>query len=88
VINLLNALGIRFIMRAHNNGTFRVGDDIMYITKSSKLRARDQATFRVVAFNGGDKFGHLELFVFATSTDLKPKMTRKIFRKRWAIETP
>ncbi|MGC8558364.1 MAG: hypothetical protein ACP5NC_05160 [Nitrososphaeria archaeon] len=55
----------------------------MYTTKSSKLPARDQATFRVVAFNGRDKFGHLELFVFATNTDLKPKM----IRKRWAIET-
>jgi putative transposase len=25
--------------------------------------------------------------VFATNTDLKPKRIRKIFRKRWAIET-
>ena len=33
------------------------------------------------------KFGHSELFIFATNTDLKPKMMRKMFRKRWAIET-
>ena len=87
VISLLNALEIKFIMRAHNNGMFRAGDDIMYTTNSHKLLARDQATFRVVAFNGRDKFGHSELFIFATNTDLKPKMMRKMFRKRWAIET-
>jgi hypothetical protein len=28
-----------------------------------------------------------ELLVFATNTDLKPKSIRRMFRKRWAIET-
>ncbi|MDG6931114.1 MAG: transposase [Nitrososphaerota archaeon] len=87
VINYLKAHGIKFIMRAPGNGKFKAGDDFMYTTIHDHENISKQATFRVVAFNGKDKFGHTEFFVFATNTDLKPGQIRKMFRKRWAIET-
>lgn len=65
VINYLNANGIKFIMRAHDNGMFRAGNDLIYTTNHHNLP--EQATFRVVAFNGKDRLGHTELFIFATN---------------------
>ncbi|MGC9145090.1 MAG: transposase [Nitrososphaeria archaeon] len=85
VIKLLNSSGIKFIMRMPDIGKFKDGDDLMYTTDSHKTS--EQATFRVVAFNGRNRAGRTELFVFATNTDLKAKKIRKMFRKRWAIET-
>lgn len=87
VIKLLNSLGTRFIMRMPDTGKFKDGDDLIYTTVSQRLPAHLQATFRVVAFNGRNRAGQTELFVFATNTDLKAKKIRKMFRKRWAIET-
>jgi hypothetical protein len=34
-----------------------------------------------------DKGGKGKLFIFATNTSLKPKRVRKLFKKRWGIET-
>jgi putative transposase len=85
VIKLLNSSGIKFIMRMPDIGKFKDGDDLMYTSDSHKTS--EQATFRVVAFNGRNRAGRTELFVFATNTDLKAKKIRKMFRKRWAIET-
>ena len=78
IINYLKAKGINFIMRAI--GKFKDGDDLIYKTNSKRKRPDEQATFRIVAVKN-------ELLVFATNTDLKPKSIRRMFRKRWAIET-
>jgi len=80
IINYLNANGINFIMRA--KGEFKEGDDLIYKTNSKRKRPDEQATVRIVAVKCKK-----ELLVFATNTDLKPKAIRRMFRKRWAIET-
>jgi len=80
IINYLNANGINFIMRA--KGEFKEGDDLIYETNSKRKRPDEQATVRIVAVKDRN-----ELSVFATNTHLKPKAIRRIFRKRWAIET-
>ncbi len=85
VINYLNSAGIKFIMRMRDYGKINAGSDFLY-TVSSHNRD-EQATFRVVAINGVDRYGHSELFIFATNTDMKPNEIRKMFRKRWRIET-
>jgi len=53
-----------------------------YTTSSKRKKQNEQATFRTVAVKCKK-----ELLVFATNTDLKPKSIRRMFRKRWAIET-
>jgi len=63
-------------------GKFKDGDDLIYKTNSKRKRPDEQATVRIVAV----KYKK-ELLVFATNTDLKPKSIRRMFRKRWAIET-
>jgi len=55
---------------------------IIYKTNSKRKRPDEQATVRIVAVKDRN-----ELLVFATNTDLKPKFIRRMFRKRWAIET-
>ena len=52
-----------------------------YTTSSKRKRPDEQATVRIVAVKCK------ELLVFATNTDIKPKAIRRIYRKRWAIET-
>jgi Transposase DDE domain. len=80
IINYLKAKGINFIMRAV--GKFKDGDDLIYKTNSKRKKQNEQATFRIVAVKCKN-----ELLVFATNTDIKPKAIRRMFRKRWAIET-
>jgi len=53
-----------------------------YTTNSKRKRPDEQATFRIVAVKCKK-----ELLVFATNTDIKPKAIRRMFRKRWAIDT-
>jgi len=55
---------------------------IIYKTNSKRKKKNEQATFRIVAVKCKN-----ELLVFAMNTDLKPKAIRRMFRKRWAIET-
>ena len=80
IINYLNSNGINFIMRA--KGKFKEGDDLIYETNSKRKKKNEQATFRIVAVKDRN-----ELLVFATNTNIKPKAIRRVFRKRWAIET-
>ena len=80
IINYLNAKGINFIMRAV--GKFKEGDDLIYKTNSKRKKQNEQATVRIVAVKDRN-----ELLVFATNTDIKPKAIRRVFRKRWVIET-
>lgn len=67
-------------MRA--KGKFKDGDDLIYTTNSKRKKQNEQATVRIVAVKDRNV-----LLVFATNTDLKPKAIRRMFRKRWAIET-
>ncbi|MFP3304416.1 MAG: hypothetical protein RXO34_03440 [Nitrososphaeria archaeon] len=53
--------------------------DLIYKTNSKRKKQNEQATVRIVAVKCK------ELLVFATNTDLKP--IRRMFRKRFAIET-
>jgi len=53
-----------------------------YTISSKRKKKNEQATVRIVAVKDRN-----ELLVFATNTDLKPKAIRRMFRKRWAIET-
>ena len=54
---------------------------IIYETSSKRKRRDEQATVRIVAVKCK------ELLVFATNTNFKPKSIRRMFRKRFAIET-
>ncbi|MEM3498128.1 MAG: hypothetical protein QXY52_03980 [Conexivisphaerales archaeon] len=54
-------------------------------TPQGHRRSKDEQTrFRVVALNGRNRIGHIELFIFVTNTNLKQG---KLFRNRWGIET-
>ena len=77
IINYLNANGINFIMRT--KGKLKDGD-LICKTNSKRKKKNEQATVRIVAVKN-------ELLVLAANTDLKPKAIRRMFRKRWAIET-
>ncbi|MEM3186153.1 MAG: transposase [Conexivisphaerales archaeon] len=88
IINYLQSLGLKFVMRMPNVGIASgAGDDFMYTTRGHRRGDDEQATFRVVALNGRNRIGHMELFIFATNTYLKPQRLRKLFRSRWGIET-
>jgi IS4 transposase len=54
----------------------------VYTTRTHKRRRGEQVSFRLVTLKDEGK-----LFVFATNTNLKPRKIRKLFRKRWGIET-
>ncbi len=84
VINHLQSLGLKLMMRMPDIGIANAGDDFMYTTRGHKMSKDEQARFRVVALNDLNRFGLAELFMFATNTNLKP---RKLFRSRLGIET-
>jgi IS4 transposase len=63
------------------------GEDRLYTTRRHGTRKRDQATFRLVTLRGRDFHGKIKLFIFATNTVFKPLRIRRVFRKRWGIET-
>jgi len=88
VINYLNSTGMKYIIRiAAPIDGIRQGDDFIYRTRGHRRREEEQATFRLVAVNGKVRGGKVKLFVFATNTNLKPRRIRRLFRKRWGIET-
>lgn len=89
VINYLKGTGLKYIIRiAAPIDGIRPGDDFIYRTRGHRRREEEQATFRLVAVNGRDKrSGKVGLFVFATNTSLKARRIRRLFRKRWGIET-
>ncbi len=88
MINYLNCIDVKYIIRiAPPIDGIRPGDDFIYKTRGHRRREDEQATFRIVALNGRDKGGNVRLFVFATNTDIKPARVRRLFRKRWGIET-
>ena len=88
VVRYLNSTGMRYIIRiASPIEGIRPGDDFVYRTRGHRRREDEQATFRLVAINGRDRSGKVRLFVFATNTDLRPRRIRRLFRRRWGIES-
>ncbi len=89
VINYLNNSGIKYIIRiAAPIEGIKPEDDFIYRTRGHRRREDEQATFRLVAVKGRDRGGgKVRLFVFATNTNLKARRIRRLFRKRWGIET-
>jgi len=82
VINYLNGIGVKYIIRiAQPIEGIKAGDDFIYRTSGHRRREDEQATFRIVAINGRDRSGNVRLFVFATNTKIKPARVRKLFRK-------
>jgi hypothetical protein len=88
LINYLNSQGLKYIIQlpAVIKGLSE-GEDFIYTTRSCRRPKNEQATFRLVTFKAKDKGGKDKLFIFATNTSLKPKRIRKLFKKRWGIET-
>lgn len=87
-INYLNTAGVKYIIRiAPPIEGIHAGDDFIYRTRGHRRREDEQATFRIVAVKGRDRSGKRMLFIFATNTDLKARRIRKLYRKRWGIET-
>lgn len=88
LINYLNTLSFGYIIQlpASIKG-LKEGEDRLYTTRRHGTPKRLQATFRLVTFRGREFHGKVKLFIFATNTSLKPLRIRRVFRKRWGIET-
>ncbi len=66
-------------MKMRDYGKIGADSDFIYTTNSP--HRDEQATLRVVAMNGIDRFGHNGLFIFATNTDIKPEEIRNVSGK-------
>jgi hypothetical protein len=88
LINYLNTLPFGYIIQlpASIKG-LGAGEDRLYTTRRHGTRKCDQATFRLVTLRTKDFHGKFKLFIFATNTALKSRRIRRLFRKRWGIET-
>jgi hypothetical protein len=83
LINYLKDAGIKFIMRMPwHREPLMPETDMLYTTTSHKKTRPEQASFRVVAVEYKGK-----VLVFATNTSFRRKKLRRLFRKRWGIET-
>jgi hypothetical protein len=83
LIRYLNSFDIRYVMQIPvRNKCIGAGEDRTYTTRSPKKGKEGQATFRLVTMKEKGK-----LLAFATNTHLRPKRIRKLFRRRWGIET-
>jgi len=83
VIKYLGAAKISYIMHIPwHSEPLKAGVDVIYTTTTHKRSTFEQATFRLVTIRQ-----HEKLLIFATNTTFKPKKIRKMFRKRWGIET-
>ena len=83
LLRWLNSFKMRYVMQIPvRNKRIRGGEDRAYTTKSPNKGEEGQATFRLVTMGEGGK-----LLAFATNTRIKPERIRRLFRKRWGIET-
>ena len=79
----LDSLGVSYVVQLPSRiKGMKGGEDRLYTTRTHKRRRGEQVSFRLVTLKDEGK-----LFVFATNTNLKPRKIRKLFRKRWGIET-
>ena len=65
----------------HNRG-IGAGEDRAYTARSPAKGKDERVTFRLVTMEKNGK-----LFIFATNTHLRSERIRKLFRRRWGIET-
>jgi IS4 transposase len=89
LLRYLNSTGIDYIMQIPNYYEFTEEDDLPTFTTSSHRRKQaEQATFRIVATREKDEDGKYKLYLFGTNNKrLTSKKIRKLFKKRWGIET-
>jgi hypothetical protein len=92
LLRYLNSTGIDYIMQVPNFYHFTEEEDIPTFTTSSHRRKKEeQATFRLVVVkeeDHDDDDDDDKLYLFATNNkQMSPKRMRKLFRKRWGIET-
>jgi hypothetical protein len=83
LIRFLNDCGFKFIIHIPWHGLpLKAGVDRLHTTTTHKKRVSEQATFRLVTVRQKRK-----LLIFATNTSFKRCLVRKMFRRRWGIET-
>lgn len=81
LVRWLDSFGIRYVMQIpKHNRKIGAGEDRAYTTNSPNRD--EQATFRLVTMKEGGK-----LLAFATNTHISPERMRKLFKRRWGIET-
>jgi len=83
LVRWLDSMRIKYIMQIpkHNRG-IGAGEDRAYTARSPAKGKDERVTFRLVTMEEKGK-----LFIFATNTLIKPERLRRLFRKRWGIET-
>jgi len=83
LIRHLNDCGFKYIIHIPWHGQpLKAGVDRLHTTTTHKNRVSEQATFRLVTVRQKRK-----LLIFATNTSFERCLVRKMFRRRWGIET-
>jgi len=83
LVRWLASMRIRYVMQIpkHNRG-IRAWEDRAYTARSPAKGKGVQATFRLVTMKEGGR-----LLIFATNTGISPERIRRLFKRRWGIET-
>ena len=83
LIRYLDERGLKYIIHIPWHGKrLQAGIDRLHTTTTHKRKQVEQATFRLVTVRQKDK-----LLVFATNTSFRRRWVRRVFRRRWGIET-
>ncbi len=83
LMRCLDECGFKYIIHVPWHGkSLKAGVDRLHTTTTHKKSRIEQATFRLVTVLQRKK-----LLIFATNTSLKRCWVRKMFRRRWGIET-
>jgi hypothetical protein len=83
LIRYLDGCGLKYIIHIPWHGKpLGAGVDRLHTTTTRKKKMGEQATFRLVTVRQKGK-----LLIFATNTSLGRRWVRRMFRRRWGIET-
>jgi hypothetical protein len=83
LLRWLDSFNIKYVMQIPvRSRSIRAWEDRTYTTRSPNRGKESQATFRLVTMEEKGK-----LLAFATNTNISPERIRRLFRKRWSIET-
>jgi len=83
LVRWLDSFGISYVMQIpKHNRKIGPGEDRAYTAKNPAKGEDGQATFRLVTMEEKGK-----LYIFATNTRIRPERIRRLFRRRWGIET-
>jgi len=83
LVRWLGSMRIRYVMQIpKHNRSIGAGEDRAYTARSPAKGKDEQVTFRLVTMKEKGK-----LLVFATNTRIRPERMRRLFRRRWGIET-